>query len=156
MKKVLFIIIVPALMLVTYFLGFSYSKHLYEEPQSINEGLTSLGLWDSVQKWRIKNGYVPYILDGALCPLAEKRAKETHIEWSHRLFAENAEQYQKELGTTWLGENLIKGDEFLNSDVGLNMWVQSPEHRKNLTSDSFKYSCIGCDGNNCVQIFAGY
>lgn len=107
-------------------------------------------LFQTVNEWRIKEGYQPYKKSEVACSFALKRLPQVKTDWEagHKGFYELAKSYPS---NTYWGENLAKG--FIFTDRTLNGWLNSPLHRENLEKP-FTHSCIKCDSGFCVQIFS--
>lgn len=103
-------------------------------------------LFQTVNEWRIKEGYQPHKKSEFACNVAETRLSETKINWSHDGF-----RYDRFCESCTISENLAKG--FIFADRTLNGWLSSPPHRKALEAD-YTHSCIKCDSGYCVQIFS--
>lgn len=106
-------------------------------------------LWQLINDYQIKNGWQPYIESSNLCNLADKRLIETSTDWSHNGFYIHA----KDFDNLNLGENLAKG--YGTERLTLESWINSPTHKKNLT-DPYRYSCLRCDKDRCVEIFGNF
>lgn len=106
-------------------------------------------LWDLINEFQINHSDRSYIQTPKVCAFAEKRIVETRTEWSHAGFYNHLQEFTY----TKLGENIIKG--YASEKATLQAWLASPSHRKNLT-DAYRFSCLRCEGNRCVQIFADF
>jgi uncharacterized protein YkwD len=54
----------------------------------------------------------------------------------------------------YAGENLAKGD--VSAEAMHRALMESPTHRANLISSKYRSLGIGCYGQVCVQLFAGF
>ena len=108
-------------------------------------------LWERVNQWKISQNEKPYVLNDFLCEIAEKRLRETSVDWSHNNF-ENItnEIYESRDDFSGLAENLARN---YTSETGvLNGWLNSPSHRHALEAN-YTDSCIATDGIHVVQFF---
>lgn len=132
--------------LLLLFVGFFYVG----APKQVSEDR----LWNTVNQWRVEQGKPAYEEDQKLCQFADRRAKEIQDNYSHEGFIaiglEGSNELLSQTGFTFAGENL--SSDFNTEKETLNAWLNSDTHRKNL-NDSFKYSCIRCLDNRCVQLF---
>lgn len=106
-------------------------------------------LWQLINEYRIKANMPSFTESSNVCLMAVKRLSETKSDWSHNGFFSHV----KDFPNTKIGENLIKG--YASEDRTLQGWLNSPLHKKNLT-DNYKYSCLRCESDRCVQVFASY
>lgn len=106
-------------------------------------------LWNLINDWKKTQSSEPYIEDSRLCTLAEKRLEEVKLDWTHDGFWNYKEDFIHE----GLAENL--GKDYETEEEVFNAWLESPSHRRNLDY-SYKYSCLRCEGNNCVHIFGNF
>lgn len=116
---------------------------VFKTPPQIDED----DLLSAVNTWRSESNFTAYKKSDILCGYATRRVKEIQVNWSHDGF-ENMPRIDS---FQILGENLSK--DFYTSNKTLNSWLNSPSHKKNLT-ENFTYTCIRCENNHCVQIFA--
>lgn len=106
-------------------------------------------LWSLVNEWKINQGSNPYIKDQRLCNLANVRLEEIRLKNNHDGFWNHTNDFpHKELA-----ENL--SSDYIFEDKALIGWLNSPPHRKTLEHD-YKYSCLKCLGDRCVQLFANF
>ena len=108
-------------------------------------------LMSVVNDWRYTQGFQPYTKSELLCSFASKRLPEIEDNFSHDEYFQHV--YTDLPPKTYSAENLARG--YSDEQEALNAWVNSPEHRKNLDAN-YRYSCIKCANNYCVQIFANY
>ncbi len=106
-------------------------------------------LWQLINDFRTNNNLRTFTQSPKLCTMAEKRLVETKTDWSHNGFYNHVNDFPY----TRIGENLVKG--YFTEQLTLQAWLKSPLHKKNLTS-GFIYSCLRCEENRCVQIFANF
>lgn len=106
-------------------------------------------LWSLVNEWRIGQNLNSYTEDQRLCNLTEVRLQETASNYSHDGFWPHSKDFLHQ----GLSENLTKDAIF--EDKALQSWLDSPPHRKTLEHD-YKYSCLKCLGDRCVQLFANF
>lgn len=124
------------------------------------KSIESNKLQGTVWAWKKnKHGY-EYKVDLDLCGIALFRARQIRNDWSHDGFKDIKEvRYQMFPQYYRMGENLIHLTidspipESMLYPMLLDKWLESPTHAKMLNED-FKYSCIQCESNYCVQIFA--
>ena len=108
-------------------------------------------LFDTVNKWRVDNGYPAYIKSDLLCQIAEKRLKQIKTDWSHDGFMSDDVNCGEV--KCHLGENLAKD---INMEgLVLTEWLKSPKHLENLKYN-YKYSCIKSEDNFVVHIFGNF
>lgn len=110
-------------------------------------------LMSTVNDWRYSQGLQIYKNDERLCELANARAVESQLDFSHKAFYKRVDSSSVGFGYKDLAENLISG--YNDENKALNIWLSSPTHLKNLKYN-YSHSCIGCDNNYCVQIFANF
>lgn len=123
-------------------------------PESSPPVIEEKRLWTVVNNWKEEeDGYV-YIYSEPLCSFASKRLEEVQKDWSHLGFLnDTSKEIFKTTKFTNAGENLTKNQ--LAERYVLTEWLDSEDHRKNL-EDPFTHSCIRCENNYCVQLFASY
>lgn len=99
-----------------------------------------------------KQGYSGYIYhrDERLCEFASYRLDQIQQEFKH--FDKNdSRSFLSSTKYQMIGENLSQG--FERPESVLRAWLDSKTHKENLDRD-FTHSCIRCNNNKCVQIFA--
>lgn len=106
-------------------------------------------LWRMINEYEAGNNLRPFIESPKVCMMAEKRLIETKTNWSHAGFYIHLNDFTY----TRIGENLVKG--YYSEQSTFQAWLNSPLHKKNLTS-GYTYSCLRCEENRCVQIFASF
>lgn len=106
-------------------------------------------LWSLVNEWRISQNLSSYTEDQRLCNLTEIRLKETSSDNSHNGFWKHINDFPH----NGLAENLTS--DYIFEESSLGGWLNSPPHRKTL-EDNYKYSCLKCLGDRCVQLFANF
>lgn len=116
-------------------------------PPSTFPLVSSEKLMSVVNNWRHTQGLKPYTKNDWLCEQAEKRVKEIQIDFSHNGFWNIKGDYRD------LAENLSK--DIFNEHQHLNGWLNSASHAANLKANYY-FSCIRCENNYCVQLFANF
>lgn len=117
---------------------------LSESPtqSAINNDLEILQI---INKIRIESNLPPLEESADLCFVAEIRAKEAHIQWSHvRPNGSKVDSLFNETGADWnlIGENLAKHSN-QNAEAVVCAWMTSKSHRKNILNCRFKKCGIG-------------
>ena len=105
-------------------------------------------LWGLILDYRKKKGLGTLSTDSVLCNLAQRRANEVTINWSHNGFINNSDLlYIKYCpGCTQMGENLARG--FNSSSEIFNAWINSKPHKNELDTYYTK-GCLGIsEGSN--------
>lgn len=149
MKKVILLILVFLLILSSYLVGFN---HGYDSTITVSPTPYSLDqdrLFNIVNIWKTSQNSEPYIEDSRLCKLAETRLIEIEKNFSHRDF----DKHSRDFFNASLGENLSTG--YSSEKETFDAWLASPTHKENLDKD-YSHSCIRCNNNKCVQIFAKF
>lgn len=141
-----FLIIVT--IFVVLFLGalMFIDKRTDEEIGQVNQVV----LFDKINSWKTTEHGYSYIESDELCRLASQRVMEIKTNWSHSGFKAVAEK-GKSFGFLSMAENLSK--EQLDEATILSMWLNSPNHKANLVSLAFNYSCVRCEEHYCVHLF---
>jgi len=98
---------------------------------------------------RAKIGKAPFQKDEALCSLAKTRSTELRAELANGVL--HSGLYNRGL-SYWVTENAKSGG---NEEETVRWWLNSSIHRSAIQSD-YVYSCGGCTGNNCSQLFTSY
>lgn len=106
-------------------------------------------LWQLIAEFQIKNIGRSSVESPKVCAMADKRLAETRSDWSHNGFY----VHLKDFAYTKIAENIIKG--YSTEQLALQGWLNSTSHRKNL-AENFVYSCLRCEGNRCVHVFASF
>lgn len=109
-------------------------------------------LWTVVNEWKYEEDGYSFSKNANLCEYADIRAKQIKTDWSH----EGVKDFYPLIyshGFHNAGENL--GRDIVREDYLLNSWLNSPTHRANLEKN-YTHSCIRCEDNYCVQLFASY
>lgn len=111
-----------------------------------------------VNKERIKNGYASLSVNSTLSGIAQQRAKEIALYYSHtRLDGNDCFELFETAGYQYVfcGENIAYG--FRNADSVMNAWMNSEGHRSNILSANYKEIGVGCYYQNgtyyWVQVF---
>ena len=104
-------------------------------------------LLNLINDWKIKQGSQPYTEIKNLCDLTEIRLKEIKTNFSHDGFWKHKDDY------VWknLSENL--SENYSTEQETFTGWLNSSSHSAILKSDR-TYSCLRCEDNKCVQLFA--
>jgi hypothetical protein len=110
-------------------------------------------LWQLVNNWRIENNLNDYQKDYFLCGVANEIIENP----SHDFSKENPETQEfisimNENGYSKYGI-IASRDKQSERDI-LYYWITSAQ--KDILQDSFTHSCIRCENNYCVQLFAKY
>lgn len=164
MKKVLILIAVVIAWLVGLGMGIVYQfNEDLEKPQPIervtHRPFSQQVLWTHIQDYKTSAGLQPYTQDQKLCEYAQMRLKELPQQFSHDGFRESIRAFRAVNNYATAGENLARFS-YANTEPNeldqLNSWLKSPTHRENLDNTSYTRSCLRCDQNYCVHIFAGY
>lgn len=143
MFKRLFLILVILLIPVVFVVGYAAGQY---NTRDTSERVNEDRLWELVNAWKNENDGYMYQPDDLLCGLATRRLKEIKNNWSHDGFTDViSNNFQG-----W-GENLAK-DQSSEQQV-LDEWLNSASHSANL-KEKFTSTCIRCEDNHCVQLFA--
>ncbi|MDO8657131.1 MAG: CAP domain-containing protein [Candidatus Levybacteria bacterium] len=119
-------------------------------PSSFTNPLNPDIIFNLVNDYRAKLGLTVFEKEEKLCTLAKSRAEEGHRE----IFVSgnlHSGLYNRNL-PYWITENLIYQK---SEERAFNWWLNSPIHRRAILGAS-KYSCIGCFGNTCSELFTSY
>lgn len=106
-----------------------------------------------INEWRIGQKLKPYVTDDRLCSLSNDRVLkderfDNHKGQKGRVYDP---YYAIPKGVT-ISENIgISTSEYLL----LQSWLASPTHAEALRHD-YKYSCVACSGDYCVQEFSNF
>lgn len=157
MKKKLFfsfiffaIILFSSLVLLAFLMGSNLLA--YKPPtRADNEQVNKDVLFEKVNTWRKKSNLTNYTKDKTLCKISDIRVNQIKDDWSHDQFYEITNSIDELSKFNQIGENLSK--DIANEDVILDRWLSSASHSAILHKD-YIYSCISCDNNYCVQLFA--
>ena len=113
-------------------------------------------LWSLVQNWRKSENLQAYTKDQLTCDIANDRIKDWVIQ------DDNHAGFIKKYGNKYpfeLAENAIRSIRYVDRSYVeqslLNSWLASPGH-STILHTSYPRSCIACQSNWCVQIFANY
>ncbi len=112
-------------------------------------GNSSDAIFELINQHRTSIGKVPFIKDEALCSLSQTRSNELANEMSRGVL--HSGLYNRNLGY-WVTENAKTGGDEKET---VRWWLNSPIHRSAIQSD-YVYSCGGCTGNNCSQLFTSF
>ncbi len=121
-------------------------------------------LWQKINYWRTQQNLKPYFADEDLCKFAKERLIDIDLsQLSHANFWPEAKKFFPESNFVSLAENLssfklMQAGQFnskIITDKILESWLQSEKHAKNLTAN-FTHSCLICENQACIQIFASY
>lgn len=111
-------------------------------------------LWSLVQQWRAGSNRTQYKESAYTCSLADVRVKQIQTNYSHEGLAELVQtpKFKPTPGNS-AQENIAAGN---SSEIyEINAWLNSPDHRETLEKP-YPYSCLRCENNFCVQVFATY
>lgn len=114
------------------------------KPVVIN--LSSDKLFQLVNEWRVQNGYQVYLTDQRLCNIAHDRSND--LDYNHTGFRKKYSDYPYVLS-----ENIVYN--YPDEQSSLNGWLGSQDHLTTLEKP-YKYSCISCVKQYCVQIFSSF
>ena len=106
--------------------------------------LSSEKLMQVVNKWRVEQGLQSYVINDALCRIANDRVPDG-LDF-HKGLLSRYSSYP-----SVISENEIIGSK--SEAQALYSWLGSPPHEKALKTN-FKYSCIATKGDFAVQIFS--
>lgn len=119
--------------------------------------LSSDRVWKFVNEWRVKNKKDQFIESEVLCKYAQIRLNQIKDDWSHDGFKKSVVDYiYRESQFNDLGENLAKDFESISMDPSydvLQSWIKSKSHKRVLEGN-YTHSCVKCDRDTCVQLFA--
>lgn len=110
-------------------------------------------LWNLVNDWEKKQGYDAFVRNDELCNAADYFMAYSS-DWTYSWFT-NAfnKDYPVSIKYPHSKIEVNYAKEFTNENDILNYWIDSIATKKRLT-DYSEYSCIKCNKNNCLQIFA--
>jgi hypothetical protein len=135
---------------------YSEAKNFYNASVLLQtEPISEDSLWREIQMWRVSTGKEPYLNHSFLCSLAEKRAYEITVLFSHKGFRDADAFSLAENPFNYLGENLLKGPSSSNK-IAFEAWLRSSTHRYNLENPDYTHSCLKCVDEYCAHIFGGY
>jgi uncharacterized protein YkwD len=109
-------------------------------------------IYELVNKERSNHKLKELRLDPALCEYTEFRLSQIKVNFSHNGFKQTSLQYVQENNLKQVGENLVK--DYASESATVHDWMNSPTHRENILDATYKDTCVRCDGQYCVQIFA--
>ena len=114
-----------------------------------NGGLNADLLFDMSNNFRKERGLAPFVKDDRACALAVSRAPEIGAEISggHMHSGLRARNLPY-----WNSENIIS---MRTEKAAFDWWVNDKIHHDQIVGD-YKYSCVACHGNSCVQEFSNY
>lgn len=164
MKKVLILVAIVIAWLIGFGMGIVYQFNENLEKPQPSERITYRPfsqqiLWTHIQDYKTTNGLQPYIQDQKLCEYAETRLKELPKQFSHDGFRASIRAFRTTNNYATAGENLARfsyASREPNELDQLNSWLKSPTHKENLDNPTYTLSCLRCNQNYCVHIFAGY
>lgn len=128
-------------------------NRLRVQSTNTNNVISSSQLFEDVNQWRATENKPAFIENAELCSLATVRLEEIQDDWSHDGFLPKANPLVEQKKFVMLGENLASQYQAGDEKLILNTWLLSPSHKANLDAD-FTQSCMKCDDDSCVQIFA--
>lgn len=146
MKKYLIIFFAFFIFGSAFFFYAHFSKAKSQPFVTQKVELDSEKLWLLVQTWRIDNDLKPYEKDQRLCDISNDRVKDglDYHKGLHEKYA-NLPYY--------ISEN--SGIDYNSEKDLLTGWLYSVPHADAL-KHSYKYSCISCSNDFCVQIFSNF
>ncbi len=105
-------------------------------------------LFNLINQWRNSEGREIFTKDDRICELTNIRANDTPLD-NHKGFVELMKKstlpskmvFEENLAFDWSEQKMLDG------------WLTSASHAATLRKD-YKYSCVSCKGNYCVQIFS--
>lgn len=109
-----------------------------------------------INNYRVTEGLKPLETSDFLCKIAETRAKESSVKWSHtRPNGLDVASFLIDSDITWsiVGENLAKYEKALAEDV-VKAWLSSDSHRKNLLNPRYKFCGIAEYQNDKIRYTA--
>lgn len=128
--------------------GFYVIKNAPAEPMSTKDELI-----EAVQTYRQAHGLNQISVDDGLCRIAEQRAVEASVEFSHDQFSKDASEGKYNfVEFTTISENLWDGS-FSGVHIVEFGWDRSPGHRANLQG-GWSRGCAGIHGTTAVFVFA--
>lgn len=114
-----------------------------------NGGLNADKIFDLVNNYRASKGLPALQKDERACEVARSRAPEIGAEISggymHKGIRERNLPY-------WNSENIIS---MRTEEAAVNWWINDYIHRVQMEGD-YKFSCVACHGNSCVQEFTNF
>lgn len=146
-------LLIPLFLLVTAYSVWFYKANTSKANSApvqtevgLDTELDSNKLWNLIQDWREKSGYIKYEKSDILCDVANKRAEYllTNGDDNHMGFFNMNFAYE-------VSENYIL-DAFSERNA-LSGWKSSSGHLATLKRD-YKYSCVSTKENVAVQIFS--
>jgi hypothetical protein len=150
MKRILLLFVFATWSLFLFWFGWTVKAPVIVEippPYKLRADV----LWETVNDWKVSQKTKPYVLNDSLCEIADKRLRETSVDWSHNKFYDVTDEiYKKTDEFTGLGENLARN--FQTETSVLTGWLNSPGHRRNLEAN-YTDSCIATDGIHVVKFF---
>lgn len=130
----------------TYLSYVSFPKPI----DNVKKDIDSDKLLSLINSWRKSQGFAEYIKDNRLCEIAKDRADDTvcrRAECVHDGFVQKYSNY-----SFVIAENITGA---YSEQDALDRWLSSKPHRNTLEK-SYKYSCVACKGQLCVQIFSSF
>lgn len=121
-------------------------------------------LWQDINQWRLNNNLAVYFIDDNLCQFAKDRLNKLNDQQlSHSDFWLLAQDFFPESNFVSLAENLSSYQGKPAKQISANQlsqqilqaWLDSSDHLNNLKAD-FSHTCVICQHQVCIQVFAGY
>ena len=109
-------------------------------------------VYELVNSERSKHKLKELRFDPALCEYTETRLSQIKLNFSHDEFKLTSPKYIKKNGLKQVGENLVA--DYASESETVNGWMNSSTHREAILDATYKDTCVRCDGQYCVQIFA--
>jgi len=119
-------------------------------PATSSSSLDSDVLFNLVNQYRQKVGLAAFEKEEKLCSLASERSAEIYNE----IFVTknmHSGLHAKNLPYS-ITENIIYAN---TEETALNWWLNSYVHKQSI-ENNYKYSCIGCSGNSCSELFTSF
>lgn len=150
-------LLISLFLFICVLLFFLYRSNLPSSPgvSAISEtaNIDSRSAWLVIQEWRSSSGLAQYNESELLCRYANFRVEQIQADFSHKQYRNSVAQalYKEDSSLVESGENLSRA--IFTPKQLLSSWLESPSHRENLEKP-FTDSCIRCNNNYCVQLFA--
>lgn len=113
-------------------------------------------IYDHVNNERVRKDLKPLKFNQIMCEYAEQRLENMKTEYSHKGFRSTSREALNKYNLSYLGENLSEDIIDDSNWMVVDAWMASESHRKNILDKNYTDTCVRCDDNYCVQIFAGF
>jgi uncharacterized protein YkwD len=126
------------------------STPVIQPSDSSDHPLNAEIIFNKVNQLRIEASLPEFEKEPRACELAESRAPQLYNEIvvTGRM---HVGLFNRGL-PYWVTENIIY---IRNEQQAINWWLHSPIHHRQMYGN-YKYSCVACLGNSCVQIFTDF